>query len=527
MSSQTPQNHSTEPTHKRKVPVLLQKAWKIIIWTPPNCRWDPENPPKFSMALNVLFAFAGAFTVANLYYNHPILNVLAAEFHTTFEEASLIPTLMQAGYALGLFLLCPLGDILRRRPFVLSLVFLTSSLWIILCVTKSLRVFQGVSFVVAISTVTPQLMLPLVGDLAPPNRRATALAIVVSGFALGILIARVLSGTLTNYTPWRTIYWLSCGLQYLIFGLLWLFMPDYPSKNPAGLNYFYMLWSIFPILTRNPVLVQACLVAFFSSATFTNFWTTLTFLLAGEPYNYSPLIVGLFGLIGIAGMLLNPFYARFVSDRYVPHFSVLVGCVTTLAGICVGTYTGTFSVAGPVVQAVLNDFGMQTAQIANRNAIYSIEPNARNRVNVAYMLSTFLGQLMGTSAGNHVFAQGGWRLSGSASVGFIGAAILFALLRGPWEKGWIGWHGGFSMRKKDKMSADGRTAETVFYKGKDGDLEKAEGTTTHKALTELAAEEGRETLEDGKREDGESDIEKKSDVVEDEKSHGISKETKA
>jgi predicted MFS family arabinose efflux permease len=83
------------------------------------------------MALNVLFAFAGAFTVANLYYNHPILNILADDFGVPYVEAAQIPTLMQAGYAVGLFFLCPLGDLLRRRPFVLSLVFFTSSLWYI------------------------------------------------------------------------------------------------------------------------------------------------------------------------------------------------------------------------------------------------------------------------------------------------------------------------------------------------------------------------------------------------------------
>lgn len=134
-----------------------------------------------------------------------------------------------------------------------------------LCTTKSLAVFSTVSFLVAVSTVTPQLMLPLVGDLAPPNKRAAALSIVTSGFMLGILIARVLSGALTNYTSWRNVYWMSCGLQYSILILLWLFMPDYPSKNPGGLNYFKMLWSIFPILCRNPVLVQACLISFFIS----------------------------------------------------------------------------------------------------------------------------------------------------------------------------------------------------------------------------------------------------------------------
>jgi len=71
---------------------------------------------------------AGTFTVANLYYNHPILNVLARDFNVTDERASLIPTVMQAGYAAGLLFLCPLGDIFRRRAFVLILVFCTATI---------------------------------------------------------------------------------------------------------------------------------------------------------------------------------------------------------------------------------------------------------------------------------------------------------------------------------------------------------------------------------------------------------------
>jgi MFS family permease len=64
--------------------------------------------------------------VANLYYNHPILNILAIEFNVSNERSSLIPTVMQAGYAGGLLFLCPLGDIFRRRAFVLVLVFFTA-----------------------------------------------------------------------------------------------------------------------------------------------------------------------------------------------------------------------------------------------------------------------------------------------------------------------------------------------------------------------------------------------------------------
>lgn len=80
------------------------------------------------MPLNILFAFAGAFTVANLYYNHPILNILAHDFGVPYEKVAQIPTLAQAGYAVGLFFLCPLGDLLKRRPFVLSLVLFTATM---------------------------------------------------------------------------------------------------------------------------------------------------------------------------------------------------------------------------------------------------------------------------------------------------------------------------------------------------------------------------------------------------------------
>lgn len=110
-------------------PSLLQRVIRILTWCPPRCRWDPENPPKFSMTLNVMFGFAGAFTVANLYYNHPILNILADDFGVEYEQVSQIPTVMQAGYATGLLFLCPLGDALPRRPFTLGLVFFTATMW--------------------------------------------------------------------------------------------------------------------------------------------------------------------------------------------------------------------------------------------------------------------------------------------------------------------------------------------------------------------------------------------------------------
>ena len=424
------------------------RAYDRLTYTPKWARYDPKNPPRFSMSLNVLFSFAACFTVASLYYSHPILNVLADDFGVTYEQSSQVPTLAQAGYAAGLLLLCPLGDLFRRRAFVLWLVWFTGTVWIGLCVTRNFNAFLALSFVTGFTTVTPQLMLPLVGGLAPPHRRATSLSIVVSGMLLGMMIARVLSGTVTQFVSWRVIYWIAFGLQYLIVILLWLFMPDYPPTN-KHLNYFSMLWSIVTIFFSYPVLVQACLIGYLTSCTFTSYWTTLTFLLADPPYNLSPLYIGLFALIGIGSMCFGPPYARLVMDKFVPLFSVIIGELVCLTAICIGTYTGTFTLAGPVIEAIGLDIGIQTSQIANRSAIYSIRPDARNRVNTAYMLSVFCGQLTGTAVGNHLFAEGGWISSGSANVGFIGAALVICVLKGPWEKRWMGWRGGWGIRRRD------------------------------------------------------------------------------
>lgn len=118
------ENQQTKPPHGKTRTLL-----GTIFYTPSWCRYDPQNPPKFSIAQNVLFAFAGAFTVANLYYPIAILNVLARDFDVGYLTVSRIPTLAQSGYAVGLLFICPLGDMFPRRPYTLILVFFTATLW--------------------------------------------------------------------------------------------------------------------------------------------------------------------------------------------------------------------------------------------------------------------------------------------------------------------------------------------------------------------------------------------------------------
>lgn len=244
-AASTREDEATRPFTKGQRWHLIYRIWK---WTPKPARYDAVNPPKFTIWLNMLFGFAACFTVSNLYYNQAILNRIAGTFDVTFERASSVAVLMQAGYAAGLLFLCPLGDLFPRRPFIIGLVAFTAALWIVLCLTTSFTVFAAVSFICGVTTVTPQLMLPLVGDLAPAHRRASSLAVVVSGLSLGVLVARILSGVMASYTDWRNIYWFGLGVQWVVVVLLYVWMPDYPSKNPDGLNYFRMLGTIVKLL---------------------------------------------------------------------------------------------------------------------------------------------------------------------------------------------------------------------------------------------------------------------------------------
>lgn len=277
------------------------------------------------------------------------------------------------------------------------------------------QAFSAISFLCGMTTVTPQLMLPLVGELAPANRKASCISLVVSGLALGVLMARLLSGIIANYTDWRNVYWFALGAQYLLLVLLFLFLPDYPSNNPDGVNYFRMMWSIVYMYFTEPLLVQACIINFLISAVFTSFWTTLSFLLSLPPFYYNSLTIGLFALIGIFVICWGPVYSRLIVDKIQPLYSCLLGMSIALAGVAVGTFIGTFTVAGPVIQAVVIDLGNQACNIANRTAINDMHPRARNRVNTCYMIAGFTGHTTGTAVGNKLYAHGGWRASGSCN----------------------------------------------------------------------------------------------------------------
>ncbi|KAF9870606.1 membrane protein [Colletotrichum karsti] len=451
----TQEDRGSAPT---QAPKPWKRLLKVISWTPPNCRHSPDGSFPFTWSLNLLFSLASVITVGNLYYAYPVLNKIADDFEITYETASLIPTVLQAGYGAGILLLCPLGYQVRLRPFTLTLVLASTLMWLGLCVTKVFPASCALHFIAGFTSVTPQMMLPLAHSIAPPAKRVRAMSIVFAGLMFGQVLPRILSGAMTSFVNWRYVYWTALGLQVTLFGLLWLFFPDYPPKNAkSSINLVQQLWRVVRLASTEPILAYGCIVSLLSNAALSSFWTTLTALLASPPFGFSPLQIGLFSLTAIAPVVMVPLYSSLVVEYVPTYLAASISLVCGIAGVAIGTFTGTFSLVGLVFHALAVDFGVDSTSVAYRSAIYGAVPKGSNQANAAYTACSFVGQTIGTKVGNTLYVRQGWKGVGIAGMAFLASSILITLARGPREVRWFGWRGGFFPRKEKGSQSDSAT----------------------------------------------------------------------
>ncbi|SJL01290.1 uncharacterized protein ARMOST_04608 [Armillaria ostoyae] len=431
-----------------------------LIPIPQRLRYNPEKPFQFGLGLNILLAFACTFTVANLYYCQPLLIQISEFFEVSYLESSKAATIIQAGYAVGLFFFGPLGDLLRRRQLILALILCSFSLTLCLALIPNWNAFLVLSFLAGLINVVPQVLVSLTVDLAPPSKRAFALSIVVSGLILGILIARVFAGLIAQFADWRVVYYFAVGMQGVVLVACYALIPDYPVKN-QDLGYWELIRSMVMFAVTEPLLIQAYLVNFLLM----NFWVTLTFLLGGEPYHYSTLVIGLFGLIGIFGVCMTPLAGR-VLDKLLPWYGSVLATIFTACfqGLLVGAAGINIApvsiITVPVASSFLNLLKDHSGSAGNRHIppdaaslpsdidiqvdgfrlafvammlirLVSISKEATARLNAVFVISLFLGQVMGADVGSRVFLEYGWRAGAGLSLGWTSLALLILLVRGP------------------------------------------------------------------------------------------------
>jgi predicted MFS family arabinose efflux permease len=244
----------------------------------------------------------------------------------------------------------------------------------------------------------------------------------MSGLLMGILLARTVSGLVAQLAGWRAVYWSSAALMVVFAVVL---SRALPSEGPRPhSSYASLVGSSLALLKQEPVLRRRAWHGACAFAAFSALWTTLAFLASGAPYHYSSAVIGLFGLVGVGGILAANLAGRLADDDRSTLSTVVAGLLLTASFALLDA--GRTSLAALVVGIVVLDIGTQGMQITNQAIIYALRPDARSRINSAYMVCYFVGGATGSVTAGLVYSASGWSGVCLLGAGFGLSTMLMA-----------------------------------------------------------------------------------------------------
>ena len=368
-----------------------------------------------------LMAVTTGVVVANNYYNQPLLGEMAKDFNVSEAEISNIPMLTQVGYALGLFFIVPLGDMFRRKKLILiDFLFILAALFL-MATSPTLWLLKMASLCIGISSVIPQIMVPMAAQLAKESNRGKAIGVVMTGMFIGILGSRTLSGFIGDYFGWRTVYYTAIVLMSILWLLLKWKLPEITPEFQG--SYKDLLKSVLEQFKIRPKLRLAAIRGGLDFACFSAFWTTLIFLLESSNFELGSKEAGSFGFIGIAGTLLASYIGK-LSDNINKNLIISIGIVLIMLSWFILGISDK-GIIGLIIGALFLDMGVQSVHITNQTIIFENNPPERNRINTVYMVCYFIGGALGTVVAGWLWQHFQW--TGVATFGGILATLTLII----------------------------------------------------------------------------------------------------
>ena len=367
---------------------------------------------------------ACAVGVSTMYYNQPLLLEMGHTYGATAGRTGFVAVATQVGYAVGLLMFVPLGDVLERRSLMMKMYGAVTLALVFVALAPSLAWLIVGSVLIGLFASVTHVALPIAPDLADDSERGRAIGIVMTGLLLGILLARTFAGWVSHIHGWQMVFLVAAAMNAAFVPLLWKVMPKLPPKQK--LRYSDAMKSLWMLFRTQPLLRESSVLGALVFASFSCFWTTLAFVLYSH-YGLGAGVAGTFGLVGAAGALVASVAGR-LADKHGSRWVISVG-----TGLLAASYvllwgeerahiSMTLHIIALAVGVIVLDIGAQMTQVANQTRIFGLVPSARSRLNTVYMTVYFTGAAVGSALATVAWVH--WRWDGVCylALGLIGLA---------------------------------------------------------------------------------------------------------
>lgn len=372
-------------------------------------------------SLLLTMAVIAGLTVANCYYNQPLLEMIRHDMGVSQHAANLITVVTQIGYALGLCFLIPMGDLYSRRRIIVINMSVAAVMAVIIAFAQKVWIVWGASLLLGACSVIPQFFIPIAGQYSEKKNKSRNMGIVLSGLLTGILASRVISGYVGEWLGWREMFIIAALIMIVCMILTLKIMPQIDS-NYIG-TYRGLMKSVFHIVASNARIRLYAIRAAFSFGSMMAIWSCLAFRLAQAPFFSGSEMVGTLGMCGIAGALAASGLGKLVNQWGIRRMSIYGACLQLVAWATAYLFGDTY--LGLIVAIILVDIGLQCLQLSNQSGCIQEMPEASNRANTIFMTTYFIGGSFGTYCAGLAWTHEGWM--GVCAVGAVLAAISLSI----------------------------------------------------------------------------------------------------
>ena len=387
-----------------------------------------DNDIVMTKFLAILFAICSGLAIGNLYWAQPLLVQIMDGFGLPAANGGLLVTATQIGYAMGILFILPLGDFVRRKRMI-AIVMVLSVLALVSCAISPSFIILSLSlFSMGIVTISGQIILPLAGDLSREDERGHIVGIVSSGITTGILFSRFASGIIAGFWGWRSVYVIAAALNLVMVLVMIYVLPEIPAKNKFK-SYGKLLASVFTTFKNHRSLPNILLHSgLIFGLIFNIFWTSLTFLLSAEPFNYNTFQIGLVSLAGLAAAVFGVGIGK-LQDKGLSIPALGAFIVVCLVSMVCGFAFSDSIVAIVIVAAVLS-VAVQGVSVLTQTRLFNLSQGERSRLNTVFVVNNFIFGAVGSALASLLWSLGGWSfVMIAASVVSVAAFIVWLFSR--------------------------------------------------------------------------------------------------